>query len=162
MARSNAVMKRTVAGEGKAAIITWTAIDGSRSVVCDLSKMSAATLDAGLIHGFSAKVGDAAAKSDATTAEKFDAMQVVVNNLLADKWRGDRESSDVALLDAICELDPKLNREKVAADLKKSSDAEKKVLRAHPPIKKILDRMAAETVKKSGVNAADVLAKFLA
>jgi hypothetical protein len=161
MARSNAVMKRTVVGDGAKAKLIWTAIDNSRKVELDLSKLSAATLDAGLIHGFSAKVGDAAAKSDATADEKFDAMQSVIDNLYADKWRGERESGDAVLIEAILEVQPKANPDKVVADLKKMSDAQKKALRLHPPIKKILERNAAEAVKKSGVKVDELIAGFM-
>lgn len=160
MARTNAVMSRTVTGEGKAALMVWKAVDGSREVQCDLSKMSPGTLDAALIHGFSAKIGDAAAKSDATVAEKFDAMESVINNLYADKWRGDREPGYTDLVDAICESNPTKNREKVFIAVKAATDAERKALRAHAPIKKILDRRAAEAAKKSGVDVSKMLAGF--
>lgn len=160
MARTNAVMTKAVNGTGRAAKIVWTAMDGKRSATLDLAKLSPATLDAGLIHGFSAKVGDAAAMSNATVAEKFDSMDRVIANLYADKWHGDRETGDSALVEAIMEHQPASKREKVVADLKAMSTEQRNTLRVFPPIKKILDRMAADNAKKSGIDAADILAKF--
>ena len=161
MARSNAVFKKTVSGTGFATVMTWAAIEGDRSVTCDAAKIPAPTLDAIFVHGLNAKIGDAAAKSDATTDEKFDAMQKVIDALYAGTWRGEREPSDSDLIEAILEMNPSFKRETVTADLKKASSAEKSLLRVHPPIKKILDRNAAAAVKKSGIDPAAILAKFI-
>jgi hypothetical protein len=161
MARKNAVFKKSVVGEGLAAIITWTPVEaGIEAVVCDLAKIPAVTQGALVVHGASAKVGDGGALQDATTAEKADSMRKIVAALYAGEWRGERESGDATLLDAICEFNPKKSREAHATELKSLSTAEKLQLRTIPEIKKIYDRMISETVKKSGAKAEDLLKKF--
>ena len=161
MARKNAIFKKSVVGEGVACVMTWTAIEGGRSVSCDASKIPEPTQKAVFVHGLNAKIGDAAAMQDSTTEEKLDAMQKVIDALYSGAWRGEREPSDADLIEAILELNPAFKREVVTADLKKASSAEKNLLRVHPPIKKIIDRNAAAAVKKSGVDAAAILAKFI-
>lgn len=161
MARKNAIFTKSVSGEGFATTMTWTAIEGGRAVTCDAAKIPEPTRMAIFVHGMNAKVGDASALQNATTAEKLDSMQKVIDALYAGTWRGEREPSDADLIEAICENDPKLDRAKVTADLKKMSTAEKSVLRVHPPIKKIIDRNAATEAKKSAVDPAAILKKFI-
>ncbi len=95
-----------------------------------------------------------------TDDEKQDAMEKVITALYNGEWRGERESGDQILLDAICEFNPKKTREAHSAELKGLDTAERLTLRTIPAIRKIYDRMMAETVKKSGASAADLLKKF--
>jgi hypothetical protein len=162
MASKKAIFKKTVVGEGVAAVMSWAVIGGTRVVTCDGSKIPAPTQAALFVHGMSAKVGDAAAMQEATADEKCDAMEKVIAALYAGEWRGERESGDAMLLDAICEFNPKKAREKHAADLKALSSAEKLQLRTIPQIKKIYDRLLGETAKKSTTKVDDLLAKFAA
>jgi hypothetical protein len=162
MARSNAVMKRTSVGSGKTAVHTWADIANVESpVILDCTKLSPAMVDRLTDHGCYAKVGDSAAKSDATTAEKFAAMRKTVAAIMSDEWRGERESSDLDLIEAFVELNPKKSRDEIVELLKKSTVAEKSLLRIQPAVKKVLDRNAAAAVKKSGIDPAALLAKFI-
>ena len=162
MATKKAIFKKTVVGEGIAAIMSWAVIGGTRVVTCDGSKIPAPTQAALFVHGMSAKVGDAAAMQEATPDEKCDAMEKVIAALYAGEWRGERESGDAMLLDAICKFNPKKDREKHAAELKSLSSAEKLQLRTIPAIKKIYDQLLADSVKKSSTKVEDLLAKFAA
>jgi hypothetical protein len=162
MAKKTALFKKTVVGEGVAAVMSWAVIGGTRVVTCDATKIPAPTQAALFVHGMSAKIGDGAAIQEATTDEKCDAMEKIIAALYAGEWRGERESGDAMLLDAICEFNPKKAREKHAADLKALSSAEKLQLRTIPAIKKIYDRLLGETAKKSSTKVEDLLAKFAA
>lgn len=160
--RKNAIFKKSVDGEGFAQVHTWEAIEGGRKTVIDGSKIPEKTRFQIFGHGINAKVGDAGAIQNATTDEKQDAMEKVIAALYAGEWRGERESTDAILLDALCKFNPKQTREKHGEELKALSSAEKLTLRTIPAIKKIYDSLVAETVKKSGASDKDLLAKFAA
>jgi hypothetical protein len=161
MARTNAVMEKAVVGAGMDCVMTWTAIGGTRTVTCDSAKIPEETKKAIYVHGMNAKVGDAAALKDATVDEKMDAMEKVVSALYAGTWRGEREASDSDLIAAILSMTADDKKDAMRETLKKASSAEKSLLRVHPPVKKILDKMAADAVKKSGIDPAAILAKFI-
>jgi hypothetical protein len=160
MASKKAIFKKSVVGEGVAAVLTWTALDGSGSVTFDIGKSPAVTQANLVVHGAGAKIGDAAAMQEATVAEKLASMQKVIDALNAGEWRGERESGDALLLEAICEFNPKKTREQHAESLKALASAEKLQLRTIPQIKKIYDRLLADSAKKSTVKVDDLLAKF--
>ena len=160
--RKNSIMTKTLVGSAMDTIHTWTDVKGVEApVVCDSSKIPELVKFALYNHGVNAKVGDAGALQDATTKEKMDNMRKVIAALYNGEWRGERESGDTILLDAICEYNPKTSRATHEIALKKLSTAEKLKLRTVvPQIKKIYDRMVADSVKKSGTKDADLLAKF--
>lgn len=159
MARSNAVMTRTATGAGRNSMIVWESVDKAHHAKLDIAKLSDAMFNQIVVHGAAAKVGDAAAMSSATVAEKFAAMRSVIDNLYADKWNGARESHST-LIDAILEVRPTAKRDTIAETVRKWTEAERSAVRRDPAIKKILDRMDSETAKASGVKAADLLAKI--
>jgi len=155
-------MKRSSIGTGRNAIHRWDDIAGLETpIILDLSKCTDATVDRLTDHGSYAKVGDSAAKSEATTAEKFAGMRKTVAALYAGEWRGEREPSDADLIEAMLESNKKFTRATVTETLRKMSAAEKSVLRVHEPIKKILDRHLDEAAKKSTIDPAALLKKFI-
>lgn len=162
MARSNAVMKRTSVGSGRNAVHTWADIaNAEKPIILDCSKLSDATIDRLTDHGAYAKVGDSAAKSDATTAQKFAAMGKTVAALYSGEWRGEREPSDADLIEAMLVVNKKFTRENVVETLRKMSSAEKSVLRVHEPIKKALDAQLEKTAKTTTIDPAALLKKFI-
>jgi hypothetical protein len=161
MAKKNAVFETSSSGSGATFAKTWTAIKSRRAVTCDSAKIPEPTRTLIYHHGLNAKVGDAAAIQNATDDEKLDAMQKVINALYAGEWRGEREPSDQDLIDAILETNKKFTREKVTEDLRKMSTAEKSVLRVEKSIKTILDRNLEIAAKKSTIDPAALLKKFI-
>jgi len=157
-------MAKTISFKRSGTSLEWTS--GNLTAAYDVAKANDVLRETAMYHGFKQKIGDAAAigrdKSNgksATVADKFDAMHRVITALLANDWRAERADSVTELAEAVAEY-KKITVEKATAGLKSKTDQERKQLRVHPPIKKILDRRAADAVKASGLDGDKILADF--
>jgi hypothetical protein len=143
-------------------------------LVLDLGAISQGNADYAMVHGFKARVVDAAAmpfnakeKRYATASEKYEAMAALVShyNSGAEGWspkRAERVGSDELMLTrALSEAFPDKTAEYVRAKVAGWTKAERLVMMESPKLKVIIERMRAETLATTGVDADKLLGSFI-
>lgn len=126
-----------------------------KTLALELAKLDVKVQNELCAHGAKQKVGDEGARETVVTADDFyRAASNMVDRLLRGEWRGevDRDSD---LAKAIAELKGQTVAE-ITTWLKTQSSAARAALRVHPPVKAILDRMAADRADGE-INAEDLL-----
>lgn len=123
------------------------------------------------VHGLKQKLVDAAALSRnpetgraATIEDKYNAVKVVYDRLLAGQWNATREGgvggSSGLLFKALCRLYTIKSPEQIAAFLAGKTDAEKTALRKNPKVAAIIEELRAETGKVANIDTDELLAEL--
>ena len=147
---------------------------GSMELKVWLDKMSQENRDYSAYHGVGQKVRDAAAipfdteaKRYATPGEKYEAMKVVVDHLNSGStdWNPKRTakgpgSEELMLTKALAEVYPDKSVDEVRTKVLGYTKAERLALMDHPKVKPIVERLRAENVAASQVDAEKLLEGF--
>lgn len=149
--RKNSILKIETSAE--AVTMIWA--DGIVDKL-EVSKLSADVLAAATENGLKQKLGDAAAISrdpitgrSATIQTKRERVRAVAQNLLDGHWiaptrsgNGGGDSIRRTLIDALLQLNPSLDRERVTAAITAKSHAEVLAMRAVPRVAEVIARLA--------------------
>lgn len=156
-------------------IITTSSIEfvstNGRGLTLQLTDLSQAMLDHAIMHGLKAKIGDAGAISrnpdtgkSATDDDKLNAMEIVMNRLLAGDWnktRGEGGTGSGGLLfRALCLVFTNKTPEAIREFLGKKSPEEKSVLRKVPAIAGHILTLQAAALKTDGIDGDSLLAEL--
>jgi len=96
---------------------------------------------AALVNGFKQKIADSGALSDATVAEKREAMHDCAENLRAEIWNAPRESGNTLLFRAACQLNPGKTPAEIKAKLEAMPAKLKRALAKLPEYRDAMDAM---------------------
>lgn len=121
-----------------------------------------------MMHGLKQKLVDAAAISRnpetgraATVEDKYQAVKIVFDRLLAGAWNAAREGGGNAgglLLQALCRMYAgRKTPDELKAFLADKSDAEKTALRKNPRVAQIIEEIRAETGKAANIDTDELL-----
>lgn len=124
-----------------------------------------------MMHGLKQKLVDAAAISRnpetgraATIEDKFQAVKVVYDRLLAGQWNATREGgggqSGGLLFKALCRMYTTKSPEQIAAFLAGKTDADKTALRKNPKVAAIIEAIRAEQGKAANIDTDELLAEL--
>ena len=122
---------------------------------------------AATMHGLKQKLVDAAAISRnpetgraASVQDKFKAVLVVYDRLLAGQWNATREGggqSGGLLFKALCRMYAGKTPEQIMEYLAGKTDAEKTALRKNPKVAAIIEEIRAETGKSANIDTDELL-----
>lgn len=139
-------------------------------LVLQTRDLSPSIIAQAVLHGLKQKLVDAAAISrnpetgrPATVMDKYEAVKVVYDRLLAGQWNATREGGGTAtgglLLQALCRMYAgRKTAEELKAFLADKTDAEKAALRKNPRIAQHIADIRAEQAKDDGIDSDDILA----
>ena len=124
-----------------------------------------------MMHGLKQKLVDAAAISRntetgraATVEDKYQAVRVVFDRLLAGQWNATREGGGNGgglLFQALCRMYAgRKTPEQLRAFLADKTDAEKAALRKNPRVAEIIEAIRAETGKTANVDTDELLGEL--
>ena len=124
-----------------------------------------------MLHGLKQKLVDAAAISRnpetgraASVEDKYQAVKVVYDRLLAGQWNAAREGGGNAgglLLQALCRMyDGRKTPDELKAFLADKSDAEKTALRKNPRVATIIEDIRAEQGKAANIDTDELLGEL--
>lgn len=149
--RKNSILKIETSTE----VVTMTWADGIVDKL-EIARLSKAIIEAAIENGIKQKLGDAAAISrdpitgrSATIQTKRERVRAVAQNLLDGHWiaptrsgSGGGDSIRRTLVDALLQLNPSLDRERVTAAITAKSHAEVLAMRAVPRVAEVIARLA--------------------
>lgn len=149
--RKNSILKIETSAE----VVTMTWADGIVDKL-EIAKLSKAIIEAAIENGIKQKLGDAAAISrdpitgrSATIQTKRERVRAVAQNLLNGHWiaptrsgNGGGDSIRRTLIDALLQLNPSLDRERVTAAITAKSHAEILAMRAVPRVASVIAQLA--------------------
>jgi hypothetical protein len=151
--------------------LTLSFINGKR-LTLDMGALAPEIVTQAAMHGLKQKLVDAAAISRdpangkaATIDTKFDAIQEVLNRLLAGEWNKRREGGGQTgglLKRALLEMyADRKTPEQITEYLDGKSDKEKAALRKNPKVAEIIERLRAADAKDAGEDSGvDLLAEL--
>ena len=149
--RKNSILKIETSTE----VVTMTWADGIVDKL-EIAKLSKAIIEAAIENGLKQKLGDAAAISrdpitgrSATIQTKRERVRAVAQNLLDGHWiaptrsgSGGGDSIRRTLVNALLQLNPALDRERVTAAITAKSHAEVLAMRAVPRVAAVIAQLA--------------------
>ena len=149
--RKNSILKIETSTD----MVTMTWADGIVDKL-EIAKLSPSIIEAAIENGIKQKLGDAAAISrdpitgrSATIQTKRERVRAVAQNLLDGHWiaptrsgNGGGESIRRTLVDALLQLNPALDRERVTTAIAAKSHAEILAMRAVPRVAEVIARLA--------------------
>lgn len=149
--RKNSILKIETSAE--AVTMTWA--DGIVDKL-EIARLSKPIIEAAIENGLKQKLGDAAAISrdpitgrSATIQTKRERVRAVAKNLLDGHWIAPTRSGNSGgdsirrtLIDALLQLNPSLDRERVTAAITAKSHAEVLAMRAVPRVAEVIARLA--------------------
>lgn len=149
--RKNSILKIETSAE----LVTMTWADGIVDKL-EIARLSKSIIEAAIENGIKQKLGDAAAISrdpitgrSATIQTKRERVRAVAQNLLDGHWiaptrsgNGGGDSIRRTLIDALLQLNPALDRERVTAAITVKSHAEVLAMRAVPRVAEVIARLA--------------------
>lgn len=149
--RKNSILKIETSAE----VVTMIWADGIVDKL-EIARLSKSIIESAIENGIKQKLGDAAAISrdpitgrSATIQTKRERVRAVAQNLLDGHWNsptrsgnGGGDSIRRALIDALLQLNPSLDRERVTAAITAKSHAEVLAMRAVPRVAEVIARLA--------------------
>lgn len=160
---TNTKRNAAVSAETTAVGLTLTFADG-RNLTLAIATLSQEIIDHAIRHGLKQKLVDAAAMSrnpetgrSATIEDKYAAVRVVYERLLAGQWnavRGEGSATGGMLLSALVRLyDGRKTPEQVREYLATLTDAQKTALRANSRVAPIIEQIRAERGQATDTDA---------
>ena len=135
------------------------------------SQLTNHVMEYAIFHGLKQKLVDAAAISrntetgrPATVEDKYQAVKIVFDRLLAGQWNATREGGGATgglLLQALCRMYAgRKTPDELKAFLADKSDAEKTALRKNPRVAQIIEDIRAEQGKTANIDTDELLGEL--
>lgn len=142
-----------------------------KELVIAASQLTNNVMEYAIFHGLKQKLVDAAAISRnpetgraATVEDKYQAVKIVFDRLLAGHWNATREGGGATgglLLQALCRMYAgRKTVEELKAFLAGKSDAEKTALRKNPRVAAIIEDIRAEQGKAANIDTDELLGEL--
>jgi hypothetical protein len=144
---------------------------GEQNRVLDVNSLTDEIKNQALFHGLKQKIGDAAAiprnemtGQSATTIEKWQAINEMIDRLVNGQWNIGREGGSnisILLVKALFEFyKGEKSMEYIRKNLSEKTPQERKAISLNPKVAKIIAKLEAEQVKSLSIDSDDLLDNF--